>query len=521
MSIAADDRLTISLEEALYGVMFSLLLCLKGIGLDEGSMLFRIGLAVAVALFAAKLLIGRYSIKELLVITAGIVWGIFIFVHVGSFSIFIYALMVLGMKNVSVQRVMKLGAVVWSVFFMFTVTAALFFDRTGVLLVHEKLGLGPVLRESLGYSHPNVLHVTYIVLMAFVLYACDKKSVWKTIVLLLIGDFWVFMYSMSYTGLLISFGLIVVYLYFTYRKQFSWGERIVVMSILPVCVIGSVLPIVLDSYGKIYEVLNSIFNNRIWAIRVFFAQYQVTLWGQKIITEGYSLDNSYIYALAWYGITFLVVISLLYVQLVRQYLKENRRKELAIIVTFLIAGLTEQFLFNASIKNITFVFGGEILFKMLQQKDKEFTLAGCWNRRFEFSPEWCEKCEQIRKRLGMVKWTRVAVQYVVINAVVLFMLLFVQTNAYHQVYVNDRMCDCRGEKVSREEIEASEDSLVLGNVSADTQFYYFTEENSNLIQVMDGRYKISLSVYVSMLIMVEILALRLLKAALLRNKQWQ
>lgn len=508
MSISADRRFSISLEEALYDVMFSLLLCLKGVGLDEGSMLFRIGLAVAVVLFAAKILIGRYSVKELLVIVAGIVWGIFVFVHVGSFSIFIYALMVLGMKNVSVQRVMKLGAVVWSVCFMFTVTAALFFDRTGVLLVHEKLGLGPVLRESLGYSHPNVLHVTYIVLMAFVLYACDRKSVWKTIALLLIGDFLVFMYSMSYTGLLISFGMIVVYLYFTYRKKLSIGERILITSILPLCVIASVLPIVLNSHGKIYQVLNLALNNRVWAIKVFFDQYEVTLWGQKIIWDGYSLDNSYIYALAWYGILFVMVVVFLYWQMIRQYLKEERRKELAIVITFLIAGLTEQFLFNASIKNITFVFVGEVLFSVLQQKDKELTLAGRWNRRIEVSLEWCEKCKQ---RLGQLRWKRLAAQYIVINVIILSGLLFVQTNSYHQVYVNEKMCDCGGELVSEEEIQNSEDTLVLGEASADTKFYYFTEENSNFIQVMDGRYKISLSVYLSVPVIALLVGMRCIK----------
>lgn len=521
MSISADRRFSISLEEALYDVMFSLLLCLKGVGLDEGSMLFRIGLVVAAVLFAVKILIGRYSVKELLVIVAGIVWGIFVFVHVGSFSIFIYALMVMGMKNVSVQRVMKLGVVVWSVCFMFTVTAALFFDRTGVLLVHEKLGLGPVLRESLGYSHPNVLHVTYIVLMAFVLYVCDRKSVWKTIALLLIGDFWVFMYSMSYTGLLISFGMIVVYLYFTYRKKILIGERILITSALPLCVIASALPIVLDSHGKIYQVLNSALNNRIWAIKVFFDQYKVTLWGKKIIRDNYSLDSSYIYALAWYGILFIVVVVFLYWKMIRQYLKEDRRKELAIVITFLIAGLTEQFLFNASIKNITFVFAGEVLFKMLQQKDKELTLAGRWNRRIEFPLEWCEKCKRIRQYLGRIKWKRVAMQYIVVNTIILSILFLAQTNGYRQVYVNDRMCDCGGVQVLGRNIIESEETLILGNVSADDQFYYFTEENSNLIQVMDGRYKISLSVYVSTLIMVEILVLRLLKAALLKNKQWQ
>lgn len=477
-------------------------MCLKGVGLDEGSMLFRMGLAVAVVLFVAKILVGRYAVRELLVITVGIVWGIFIFVHVGSFSILIYALMILGMKNVSVQRVMKLGAAVWCVCFVLTVTAAIFFDRTGGLLVHEKLSLGPVLRESLGYSHPNVLHVTYIVLMAFVLYVCGKKSVGKTIALLLIGDLWVFMYSMSYTGLLISFGMIVVYLYFTYRKKRSIGERILITGILPLCVVVSVLPIVLDPHGKLYQVLNSALNNRVWAIKVFFDQYEVTLWGQKIIRDNYSLDNSYIYALAWYGILFIVVVGFLYWQMIRQYLKENRSKELAVVITFLIAGLTEQFLFNASIKNITFLFVGEVLFGMLQQKDKELTLVGQRKHRIAFPLEWCERCKRIRQSLGQIRWKRVAAQYIVINVFILFILLFVQTNVYHQVYVNESICDCGGVQVSADEIEESGDTLVLGNLSEDMQYYYFTEDNSNFIKLMDDRYKISLSVYLSVLVIV-------------------
>lgn len=507
-----------SLEEVLYYIMFSLLLCLKGVGLEESSSMFRGVLAAAIILFVAKILIGRYSIRELIVLSVGVFGGVFYFWHIGSLSILIYTLILLGMKNVSVPKVMKIGAVVWSACFIATVTAAIFFSRTGVQLVHEKLGLGPVLRESLGYSHPNVLHVTYIVLMAFILYTCEKKSVMKTIVLLLLGDIWVFLYSMSYTGLLISFGMLVVYLYFTYRKQILIGEEIAIASILPLCIIVSIIPVVLDVHGRIYQIMNSALNNRVWAIKVFFDQYPQTIFGQRIIRDNFSLDNSYIYALAWYGIVFLFVIAVLYEVLVIKYLRTNRRKELAIILSFLVAGITEQFLFNASIKNITFVFMGEMIFELLKQKGNEVSLLSRLNHMLRISMEWKTNWKQkLKSTLKQMSWKRVVIQYIIVNSIILSVLFFIKMNPYKQVYVNEGMCDCGGILVSENQINETDDTLVLGSKSQGDQFYYFTDENSNFIEVMDGRYKISLSIYITAAVMLGERLLEFVKGVIMRK----
>lgn len=507
-----------SLEEVLYYIMFSLLLCLKGVGLEESSSMFRGVLAAAIILFVAKILIGKYSLRELIVLSVGVFGGVFYFWHIGSLSILIYALILLGMKNVSVPKVMKMGAVVWSACFIATVTAAIFFNRTGVQLVHEKLGLGPVLRESLGYSHPNVLHVTYIVLMAFILYTCEKKYVMKTIVLLLLGDIWVFLYSMSYTGLLISFGMLVVYLYFTYRKQILIGEKIAIASILPLCIIVSIIPVVLDAHGRIYQIMNSALNNRVWAIKVFFNDYPQTILGQRIIRDNFSLDNSYIYALAWYGIAFLLVMAALYEVLVIKYLRTNRRKELAIILSFLVAGITEQFLFNASIKNITFVFLGEVIFEFLKQEENEVSLLSRLNHTLRIPMEWkTDWMQKLKSTAKQRSWKGVIIQYIIINSIVLSGLFFIKTNPFKQVYANEGMCDCGGILVSGDQINETDDTLVLGSKSKEDQFYYFTDENSNFIKVMDGRYKISLSIYITAAVMLGERLLEFVKGVIMRK----
>lgn len=491
-------QVKMQLEEILYYLMFSLLLSLKGIGLDEGSILFRIGLVGGIILFFAKILVGKYSIRELVLIAFCLLWGIFIFFNMGSFGILVYALLALGMKNISISKVMKLGTIVWSICMAVTITAAIFFNRAGVQVVHEKLGFGPILRESLGYGHPNVLHITYLLFMVFILYTCKKENIVKTVIFLLAGDIFIFTYSVSYTGLLVSLLIIIFYVYFVYRSSFSSVEKWLAKCILPICVIISVIvPLGIDSQGMVYKLLNPILSNRIWIVKYYYDNYTPTLLGERIRTDGFSLDNSYIYVIGWYGILFFAFVMFAYWVLIQKYVKEERRKELAIIIPFLIAGLTEQFLFNSSIKNITFIFLGEVLYDHLGNRGKQISFLGNWNKEYVVN---INKVQNVRKKKKQLDWKKGVITYIIINSLVLVVLIGIKTNKYDSVYVNERRCDCDGQLVYQYEIESDEASLVIGNLNNEDQYYYFDKENSNLITIMDLRYKISLSIYISVFI---------------------
>ncbi len=488
----------ISLEEMLYYALFSLLLFSKGIGLEEGSGLFRLCFLGAVCLFAAKILLGKYTLPELALMGGGLLWGGLLFLRMGSLGMFIYALLLFGMKNVPLARVMKVALGVWSACMLFTVTWGIFFDRPGVRLVHEKLGLGPLLRESLGYTHPNVLHISYILLMVLVLYHSKKEAAKKAVLLLLAGNFFIFLYSMSYTGLLSSAVVIVAYAYFLLRKKFSKGEELLIQAVLPMCLVVSIVcPLLLDGGGLAFRIVNGLLNNRVWAIKVFFTEYGITAFGESIQRQGFSLDNSFIYALGWYGAVFLAVMAAAYWLLIRKQVKENRRMELMIVLSFLIAGLTEQFLFNASIKNISILFLGEALYGFTRQKGRAFALASRWNRSFQVNTrlvsEWKDKIKAL-------PWKKMGAAYMVINLLAFGLIYFLPLERPDRVYVNERLCDCEGELIEAGQIEKGENTLIIGDASEEALMYFFTQENSKLIEVMDIRYKISLSVYLSVML---------------------
>ncbi len=488
----------ITLEEFLYYAVFSILLFIKGIGLDEGNLFFRLCLVVAMSLFAVKILIGEYTLLELAVIGIGILWGVFLFFNMGSFGILIYMMMLLGMKNISVDKTMKVGLAVWSVCMFTTVTAGIFFERYGVRVVHEKFGLGPLLRESLGYGHPNVLHITYILLMVFVLYCCREEKSIKAILLLIAGNLFIFLYSMSYTGLLFSMALIIGYLYFYYRKKRTILEDGLIQLILPSCIIFTVIVVpFIDFHGKLYRFLNTLLNNRLFIIKRFFGEFDLTLFGERIYKDNLSLDNSYLYALGWYGVVFFVVAMAAYLLLIHHYVKENRRKELAILCAFLIGGLTEQFLFNGSIKNITVIFLGEAFFRFAKNRGKELSLVkgGSVSQvELHLPLEWFERGSRF---IGICFRPKTIIIYLIVLAAAIPAAFLIPMQKVETVYVNEKHCHYYEETVRAEEIEDGPTVVVIGDRSEGQNFHYFTRENSNLIQFSEVRHRISVGVYIA------------------------
>ena len=342
--------------------------------------------------------------------------------------------------------------------------------------------------------------------MAFILYICERKYTAKVMAVLLIGDVFVFMYSLSYTGLFISLLMIGIFTYFMYRNKITVMEKIIIMCVLPGCiVISTIIPYFIDSEGLLYAICNAALNNRIWAIKVFFHYYDVTLWGQRIILENFSLDNSFIYALAWYGVLFLLVISVFYWILIKECLKQERRKELAIILTFLLAGITEQFLFNASVKNITFIFMGNVLYQYVGQAGKKLRLASKWNRTFQIS---VDKAICYMHSTNKNSWRKNMVLYAILNILALLTFCLTIKYPYSRVYVNERLCDCDGTLVNAYQIENTDDTLVIGDISGEDMFYEFTSANSYLIAIMEMRYKISLSIYAAAILMIIIGGIR-------------
>ena len=116
----------------------------------------------------------------------------------------------------------------------------------------------------------------------------------------------------------------------------------------------------------------------------------ITLFGnnlENITTHVLTMDNAYVFSLVIYGIVFFAIIVVSYLLLIHWCAREKRKKELALISCFMIAGITEPFLFNTSFKNLTLILLGDFLFEVLRhnaEEQKEWAVLKKGNKEFCF-----------------------------------------------------------------------------------------------------------------------------------------
>ncbi|NBH26605.1 hypothetical protein D3Z60_12470 [Lachnospiraceae bacterium] len=389
--MSKEKDMAIRLSELLYLLFWGIMLFAKGIGLYDGQLLYKIFLVLAFLCIGAKMCITEYSFREWAVIFFLLAWSAVVYRVSGEKGVLICMVTAAGMKNVSVKRCFQTGLIVWAAAMSLRFLTSLIFIGNVETAVQTKNIFGAVLRYFMGYPHPNVLHISYLVLAAFVIYCVKDTYCWKHLLLLMWGNIFLFFYSYSFTGALI----VMIYIclsYYVKKKKISKIEYFLVKLVFPGCILVSVImPMALQ--GRMFELADKIFNNRINLARHFLTLDNMSLLGNNlaaITTDVITMDNAYLFTLVTYGIPVFLLMCVGYMTVVSDYVKQNKNIELAMICCFLAAGFTEPFLFNTSFKNLTLLFIGEQLFVELNRQktgQKEFAFLRNWDKTVRISME--------------------------------------------------------------------------------------------------------------------------------------
>lgn len=378
-AIGKENSLEVTWEEAYYFGFFILLSIAKGLGLYEGQKLFVLLVVPALVLGFAKLMVSSYTKLQAAAVLFILALMTVVYCNSRELGIVFLVLTVLGMKNIPVKKVFHAGLWVWSVCAVFLSVFSFFRLEHTIYRVHSKMGLGHIFRWSLGFTHPNILHITYLALCAFILYELGEHYRFRHFLYLMAGNLLVFLYSVSYTG----FGMVAVLLtgclYVQIRPKFCIVEKVLANLVLPVCLaLSFVLPKLLYDNplaGKVQH-LNQVLNTRIWLADQFLVPEYMSLFGvdtSQVVKSSMTLDNSYVWGYINYGLIPFAVIILGYFTLLFYDTHKQKTRELVIIVCILGAGWTEPLLFNTSFKNITLIFLGALLF-LQKEGTREYCL---------------------------------------------------------------------------------------------------------------------------------------------------
>lgn len=371
------DISNLTIEEIVFFTFYIILSVTKGLGFYEWQKIFILLIIPAFCFGLLKILISRYSKRQRVIVIVLLIMTAVVCYESGEVGIMFVMFTILGMKNISVDKVLRLGLWVWAICAVLISTISYFMIEHTVYRIDSKLGLDHIFRWSLGFTHPNTLHTTYFALCAYIIYNLRERFGFKHFILLMLGNILVVFYSVSYTGFALVTMLLAGGIYVSLRPRFCLPEKMIVNLMLPLFLfISFAFPLLLfdNPHAGAIQRLNQILTTRIFLAYYYLQPECISPFGVRMsylsqIRSYLSIDNSYIWAFIHYGIIPFVLFILAYFVLIFDYSRRQKTKELMLIVCFLGVGYMEPLLFNTSFKNITLLFLGELLFR--QKKGAE------------------------------------------------------------------------------------------------------------------------------------------------------
>lgn len=367
MNQIQGKKSTFNIAEIIYILYFSVMTLAKGLGLYDGMRPYTLSLYIGAVLIIVKLILTEYTIAEWLYVLSMLGMGLLIWHNSDQTGALIYLTMIIAMKNVPVKRLFSVGLVIWTLTFILLLLLSITGINPGIFVVHEKLGLGYIIRWALGQPHPNVLQITFLMICAMILYLTNpkgKKLIYTTAVMF-VANLYIFFYSISYTGLILVVFYLAANLYFSFRKELCKFEKLLVNMIFPICAAFSLLgPVFFPE--KLWELCNKILNTRFYIAMHHLTWASPTLFGSRpsddIPQRLHNIDSSYVLVFTRYGIVLFVLMCIAYMAYIHHCTKEKKYNELAITIGLCVAAIAEPFFVNPSFKNISLLFVGEYIF---------------------------------------------------------------------------------------------------------------------------------------------------------------
>lgn len=504
----------ISIEQLLFDLFLVIMLLVKGLGLTDGAV-YKCGILTGFLLVACKILIGRYNVVQrigmvLLAMLAGVCWF-----TSKDLGVPMCMALVLSMKGIRKRHAFAVGAVTWTFAFVVQILTQLLNLRARDFVVHIKFG-GYLIRWALGYSHPNVLQISYAALVFywFYLLRTNNKQNMRQDPSLIVGTLlsfcgavYIFLYSLSTTGTLMYLSFMVVLLYCEWNRRRqrlrTRVETAVLEAVFPVAVLLSVAaPMILT--GKAFDLVNRIVNNRLALSKYYLQEYGITLLGRDFsyMPSNITLDCSYMYLLMHDGLLVTIVMVVGYLFVIHRTLREEQTwensVEIAMLMSYAVTAMSEPFAFNTSFKNVTLILVGSYLYRATERYGE----AGGWlpgmsgiGARSYAIPDigygFAVRCRQMTT--FMRRHLRAVILVVIVAACVAGIGYSITATSPTEVLARRSFCDTTEESVSLyysqediKELQNDPDVLVLNYKDAEDPMLSITADNLFVMERFRG-----------------------------------
>lgn len=375
-----------TLKEVLFFFFFTVMSIAKAWGLNSGDSMYYIFSSVAFFVWILIMICsyGRnvFRIKEiknswieLATIICLLAISLIMYFTSRKLGPILLFLVIIAVKEIDIDRVLKLCSMFWIFTFVIKVTLSLC-GIIPMVYTHKDNAIYGVREVSgLGYPHPNNAYLVFAISVFFIYYLNNISSKLFSLIVIIL-NFILYFTCYSVTGFTIVVVTILGFEIINRKKKMvehvfsrlstARGFSIAYLFPMLISILSPLLFCINDDGFK--RILNKLSTGRIEYSHEYMTNYPITLWGQIFDerTVAPIIDNAFVYILLQYGIIYFAFFTIGYYLVVKSCIENKNIKRLFICILFLYYGLFEQFIQNPFI-NFTLLFVGEAFWQVFDK----------------------------------------------------------------------------------------------------------------------------------------------------------
>lgn len=348
-------------SDVFYYFSFLSLVFAKSLGFYSGNTEYRIIMVFSMLCLGIKLVLTKYTVKEIVVMAAIALYAVFIYLKTGYITFTITVVTLLGAKNIDVYDLMKKVLFVRLICMTVLISAS----TAGIVGNFVKDQYDDGLTYSFGFQNPNDFMVNVFVNVALIFYLNYKKLNVLYFLLSAYAFYAVYCVTKSMTGMMLGVFLLVVFLFLKiFDRLGNVGNKIkqiISAAVVPTslwCFIGTfIVSAVFDVNNRFMFTLDQLVSGRLKIQHQYWLNYGFSLLGKDISRgaarwDGVQINNGFLDSNYWcsfykYGfVTEMFFIACLVFASWYFYKKKNYNLTI-IINTLCLYGLMEDFLISS------------------------------------------------------------------------------------------------------------------------------------------------------------------------------
>lgn len=343
----------------------------KGIGLENDSKIYFVLIIIGTIALIFKFFSSKYKRNELFFIFICGIIGISSLYFTKKPTLLLTCMCIVGLKDIDLNKTFKGMYKIRLVTFLGMVILSLLGLIENNTISTWRLDHFDV-RNSLGFGHPNTLHLSLFILIALYIYISYDNLKFKNYIVLIFANLFIYYFSLSRTGMIVT--MFLIFITYISKKIKSFSNILIKM---PKYTFGIML-LLSFGLGILYNKVdfakkaNEILNGRVAYSSYYLTNYKPRLFGNNISQDTNAImDNGYIILYVQNGIAALLFLIFILHIINKNVEKNNDIRKSILLVCFYIYIFAESFSPNIFM-NIVLFFIGDYIYSQKKENKNEF-----------------------------------------------------------------------------------------------------------------------------------------------------